>query len=102
MTNSKKTPNYYFTLASIIELEGVSKEDRKMISGVFNNRIKVGMRLGSDVTTYYGAKIEMSERDLTKKELDAVNDYNTRPASMNGKLPIGLSAIHQLIQLLQH
>ena len=47
------------------------------------------MSLGSDVTTYYAAKIEMNERDLYQAEIDAVNDYNTRSSSMAGKLPIG-------------
>jgi UPF0755 protein len=31
----------------------------------------------------------MSDRDLWQKELDEVNDYNTRPAAMAGKLPVG-------------
>ena len=47
------------------------------------------MSLGSDVTTYYGAKVEMSERDLYASEINAINDYNTRPAAMAGKLPVG-------------
>ena len=44
-------PHYYFTMASIVELEGTNLENRKMIAGIFENRLKHGMNLGSDVTT---------------------------------------------------
>ncbi len=77
------------TLASIVELEGVRQTDRQLIAGVFENRLTKKMSLGSDVTTYYGARLEMSERDLTIHEINGVNMYNTRPASMAGKLPVG-------------
>lgn len=77
------------TMASIVELEGANSNDRNGVAGVFYNRLKKGMSLGSDVTTYYGAKVNMADRDLWQKEIEEVNGYNTRPASMAGKLPIG-------------
>lgn len=77
------------TLASIVESEGIYPDDRKMIAGVFYNRLNAGMSLGSDVTTYYAFKIDMSERDLTKAEINTYNPYNTRGPKMAGKLPIG-------------
>lgn len=77
------------TLASIVELEGKKVEDRKDVAGVFYNRLNSKMNLGSDVTTYYAAKVDMSERDLYKAEVDSVNAYNTRSSSMAGKLPVG-------------
>lgn len=77
------------TLASIVELEGASSDDRAGVAGVFYNRLKGNMSLGSDATTYYAAKVEFSDRDLYMKEINDVNAYNTRPASMAGKLPIG-------------
>ena len=77
------------TLASIIELEGVNIEDRSNIAGVFYNRLNNNMSLGSDVTTYYDAKVRLSERDLTKEELNTNNGYNTRASDMIGKIPIG-------------
>lgn len=79
----------YLTLASVVELEGVKKEDRQEIAGVFYLRLEKNMNLGSDVTTYYGSRIDMSERDLTRAELDEQNAYNTRPSSMAGELPVG-------------
>lgn len=77
------------TLASIVELEGVNKDDRDEIAGVFYNRLNSNMNLGSDVTAYYGAKVRLSERDLYKNELNDDNGYNTRVSTMAGKLPIG-------------
>ncbi|MBQ4032177.1 MAG: endolytic transglycosylase MltG [Bacilli bacterium] len=77
------------TMASIVELEGGNSDDRYGVAGVFYNRLNSGMSLGSDVTTYYGARVKMSERDLWQKEIEEVNGYNTRPAAMAGKLPIG-------------
>ena len=46
------------------------------------------MNLGSDVTSYYGVKKDMTS-DITQSELDNVNPYNTRISSMAGKLPVG-------------
>ncbi len=77
------------TFASIVELEATRSDDRAGVAGVFYNRLEAGWSLGSDVTTYYGAKVEMSERDLYQSEIDEVNDYNTRAVKMVGKLPVG-------------
>ena len=85
--NHQMTFHEILTLASIVELEGVTEEDRKNIASVFINRINSNMTLGSDVTTYYGAKINMGDRDLYTEELNACNDYNTRCATFKG-LPI--------------
>ena len=87
--NSKYSLHQILTLASIIELEGVNENDRFDVSGVFYNRLNAGWSLGSDVTTYYASKIDMNERDLYQSEIDACNDYNTRPSCMAGKLPVG-------------
>ena len=76
------------TLASIAELEGVKDEDRKLIISVFNNRLELGMNLGSDVTTYYAFQEEMNS-DLTSEMFNTYNPYNTRSSAMAGKLPIG-------------
>lgn len=77
------------TLASIIELEGKQSVDRAGIAGVFYNRLNKNMSLGSDVTTYYAAKVEMSERDLYTYEINDRNYYNTRSDYLAGKLPVG-------------
>ena len=58
------------------------------MAGVFYNRLNSNWSLGSDVTTYYGAKINMSDRDLYVSEINEKNAYNTRNSSMAGKLPV--------------
>lgn len=75
------------TLASIVELEGVTLEDRKGIAQVLYNRLDKNMSLGCDVTTYYGARVDMGERDLYQEELKECNGYNTRCATFKG-LPV--------------
>ncbi len=87
--SSKYNVHEILTLASIVELEGANSDDRNGVAGVFFNRLNRGMSLGSDVTTYYGAKVNMADRDLYQAEIEENNGYNTRPASMAGKLPIG-------------
>lgn len=77
------------TLASMVESEGILDEDRKMIAGVFYNRLKAGMSLGSDVTTYYAFKVDIGDRNLTSSEINTYNPYNTRGPGMAGKLPVG-------------
>ena len=81
--------HWYITMASILELEGTNTENRKMIQGIFVNRLNGGYNLGSDVTTYYASKVDMGERDLYQAEIDSNNPYNTRPMSSAGKLPVG-------------
>lgn len=80
--------HYYVTMASIVELEATTTENRKMIVGVFQNRLKSGYNLGSDVTTYYGLQASMKE-DLKSSDFMKENAYNTRTNSMVGKMPAG-------------
>ncbi len=75
------------TLASIVELEGANSLDRAGIAGVFYNRLKDNLTLGSDVTTYYAVKKDFST-DLTWVDLNSCNGYNTRGTCVKG-LPIG-------------
>ncbi|MDL2211612.1 endolytic transglycosylase MltG [Erysipelotrichaceae bacterium OttesenSCG-928-M19] len=84
---SKLSINEVYTLASMAEAEAKTYDDRVLVASIFMNRIKKGVALGSDVTTYYGLQIDMASRDLTAAELAEQNGYNTR-ADMNG-LPVG-------------
>lgn len=83
------TVHQFLSLASVVENEGISTEDRKGIAKVFLNRIERGMALQSDVTTYYAFKVNMGDRDLTQSELNTANPYNTRGPNMEGKIPVG-------------
>lgn len=86
---NRLTVHQILTIASIVELEGNSDEDRAGIAGVFFNRINSKMPLGSDVTTYYAFGVNMGESDLTKEQINTYNPYNTRHKDMGGKIPVG-------------
>lgn len=83
------TVHELLTLASVVELEGKTDEARQGIAGVFLNRLDSGMSLGSDVTTYYAFGLDMATEELTTKQLNTENPYNTRGPNMKGKLPVG-------------
>ena len=87
--SNKYSMHELLTLASIVELEAGNSIDKEGIAAVFYNRLNSKMSLGSDVTTYYAAKIELSDRDLYTYEIESKNDYNTRSSYLAGKLPIG-------------
>jgi len=78
------------TLASIVELEGASADDRASVAGVFYNRIKDGWSLGSDITTYYYLKIDDFKESLNGNPNLYTCDYayNTRCNAYIG-LPVG-------------
>lgn len=90
ITHSSHSIHEILTMASIVEKEANTKEDRQKASQVFYTRLSSNMSLGSDVTTYYGVHKTMGE-ELTVGELNDPNPYNTRltDGTMNGKLPIG-------------
>ena len=80
--------NKYIIMASMIEIEGTNTTNRKMIAGIFNNRLAKKMNLGADATTYYALQQPMTS-DLTVAEFNTDSPYNTRSSSMDGKMPIG-------------
>ena len=84
--NSNYSIHEILTLASIIEKEGKTK-DFKDISSVFHNRLKVGRKLESCATTYYGMGLDFNEIGIATNEMTSNNNpYNTY--RING-LPIG-------------
>ena len=85
--NSGYTPHEILTMASIIEKEGVNKDDRAKISQVIYKRLNIKMALGMDVTTYYAVGKDLSE-NLTMVDFNTKNPYNTRDVDLIG-LPVG-------------
>ena len=74
------------TLASHIEREGVSDEDRQLISGVFHNRLDVGMPLQTDPSVSYALG---EHRELTTyDDLEVDSPYNTYMYAGVGAGPI--------------
>lgn len=63
------------TLASIIEKETGSADEREIISAVFHNRLRKGIRLQSDPTVIYG--IPEFDGNIRKKHLSIKSPYNT-------------------------
>ena len=47
------TVNELLTIASLVEKEGAKTEDRKLIAGVFYNRLNLGMPLQSNIAILY-------------------------------------------------
>ena len=90
LSASKYTVHQILTLASIVELEGASSDDRASVAGVFYNRINDDWSLGSDVTTYYYLKIDNFKQSLNgnKNLYTCDNAYNTRCNTFKG-LPVG-------------
>lgn len=69
------TTKEVLTLASIIEKETGKSRERPLISAVFRNRLKKGIRLQSDPTTVYG--ITDFKGKITGKHLKRRSPYNT-------------------------
>lgn len=61
------TVQQVLTLASLVEKEGVTEEDRRKIAGVFFNRIAQNMPLQSDIAAMYANdehKVHLSNEDV--------------------------------------
>ncbi len=67
--------NQVLTLASIIEREAKTDEERPLISAVYHNTIKKGMPLQADPTAIYG--IKSNRHKITRNDLKKKTDYNT-------------------------
>ncbi len=73
-------------MASIVERETALGAERPRVAAVFINRLKNGIRLGSDPTVIYGVSHgEPLGRGLMKSELETLTPWNTY---MIDKLPV--------------
>tara|TARA_Y100001970_G_scaffold54558_1_gene69210 strand:+ start:1087 stop:2121 length:1035 start_codon:yes stop_codon:yes gene_type:complete len=69
------TQHQIVTLASIIEGEAIYDSERSIISAVYHNRLKKGMKLQADPTVQY--IIKDGPRRLLNKDLRINSPYNT-------------------------
>lgn len=74
MEDKNVTVQEVLTLASLVEREGVTATSRRMIAGVFLNRINQGMALQSDLTVMYALKTHKTH--LSLKDLQVKSPYN--------------------------
>lgn len=66
------------TLASLLEREARVPMDRPLISSVFHNRLKIGMKLDCDPTTIYAALLDGRYRGtIHQSDLASDSPYNT-------------------------
>ncbi|HEY8394009.1 MAG TPA: endolytic transglycosylase MltG [Thermaerobacter sp.] len=63
------------TLASIIEREAKVPDERPLISAVYHNRLRLGMKLDADPTTLYA--VGRTSGPLTRRDLGVDSPYNT-------------------------
>ncbi|MEA1619258.1 endolytic transglycosylase MltG [Erythrobacter sp. T5W1-R] len=81
------TPEEALILASIVEKETGKSEERRMVAGLYSNRVKQGMRLQADPTIIYPiTKGKPLGRRIRQSEIAAVNGYNTYTRA---GLPVG-------------
>lgn len=65
-------------LASIVEKETGKPSERRMVAGLYSNRVKAGMLLQADPTVIYPiTRGKPLGRRIRQSELRAINDYNT-------------------------
>ncbi len=74
----KMNPREVIILASLIEKETFLREEKKLVSAVFHNRLRIRMKLDCDPTIIYALKEEGSFKGrLLKKDLKLESPYNT-------------------------
>ena len=66
------------TLASLVEKEGKLAGERPRIAAVFENRLRIGMKLDCDPTTIYASLLQQNYRGaIYRSNLDSEHPYNT-------------------------
>ena len=83
------TVNELLTIASLVEKEGAKTEDRKLIAGVFYNRLNLGIPLQSNIAILYaegklGQKISLADDVAIDTEINSPYNVYTNIGLMPG------------------
>lgn len=83
------TVNELLTIASLVEKEGAKTEDRKLIAGVFYNRLNLGMPLQSNISILYaqgklGQKISLADDAGIDTTINSPYNVYTKAGLMPG------------------
>ena len=86
-TTVARSPSEAIILAAIVEKETGKASERRIVAGVYSNRVRLGMKLQADPTVIYPVTLGRPlGRRILKSELAADNGYNTYAKT---GLPIG-------------
>ena len=69
-----QTVHEILTIASLVEREGLSYEDRTQIADVFYNRIEIGMPLQTDISVLYS--LDTHKERVSHDDLEVDSPYN--------------------------
>jgi UPF0755 protein len=81
------TPYQALVIASMVEREAKAPSDGPMIAAVIYNRLRAGIKLGIDATTYYAVRKPFGA-NLTPSDLAFPSPYNTRAVTGLPPTPI--------------
>lgn len=71
---SNRSVQDILTIASLVEREGFTLEDRKLIAGVFNNRLAIDMPLQTDIAVLYA--LDEHKEYISNKDVSVDSPYN--------------------------
>jgi UPF0755 protein len=95
-----RSPEEALILASIVEKETGKAQDRPQISGVFNNRLRIGMLLQTDPTVIYGLGASF-DGNLRRRDLHTDTPYNTYTRAGLPPTPIAMPGKASLLAAVQ-
>jgi UPF0755 protein len=106
LSSRNKTLSEVVNKASMVEREAFNNDERKVIAGIIENRLEIGMPLGIDATSQYSAGFSNRENTWWPKNADLIRQinidepYNTRKRVGLPPTPIanpGLNSIQAVL-----
>ncbi len=90
-----KTPYEMLVMASIVEKESGIAEERPQIAGLFDRRLRIGMRLQTDPTVIYGIGADY-DGNIRRSHLTTDTPYNTYTRDGLPPTPIAMPGVEAL------